>query len=240
MCKNCFSKDHMTKQYICKLKCRANSCGKKHHTLLHRQDQRQVSINSSINHKKTNIPKTTIILQVLPVKVSNGSQTVEVNALLHGCSDTATITSKLAVQLPIKGVKKDLNISSAISGPVNVVSKLVNFSLSLKLCSNQLKIKNVCASDTLNLPQQKVAQNDIKKRWSPLETSDNETSPVIGADLPQLPLYYDVVVGEKDQSVGMLTKLEWVLLDGEAEKGQTNVTLNHVKTDGLQKLVQKF
>ena len=56
------------------------------------------------------------------------------------------------------------NISSAISGPVNVVSKLVNFSLSLKLCSNQLKIKNVCTDDTLNLPQQKVAQNDIKKR----------------------------------------------------------------------------
>ena len=132
------------------------------------------------------------------------------------------------------------NISSAISGPVNVVSKLVNFSLSLKLCSNQLKIKNVCADDTLNLPQQKVAQNDIKKRWSPLETSDSETSLVIGADLPQLRLYYGVVVGEKDQSVGMLTKLEWVLLDGEAEKGQTNVTLNHVKTDGLQKLVQKF
>ena len=101
---------------------------------------------------------------MLPVKVSNGSQTVEVTALLHACSDTATITSKLAVQLPIKGVKKDLNISSAISGPVNVVSKLVNFSLSIKLHSYQLKIKNVCADDTLNLPQQKVAQNDFKKR----------------------------------------------------------------------------
>ena len=86
--------------------CRANSCVEKHHTLLHRQDQQQVSINSSVSHKKTNIPKTTTFLQVLPVKVSNGSQTVEVNALLHACSDTTTITSKLAVQLPIKGVKK--------------------------------------------------------------------------------------------------------------------------------------
>ena len=59
----------------------------KHHTLLHRQDQQQVSINSSINHKKTNLPKTTTFLQVLPVKVSNGSQTVEVNALLDTGSE---------------------------------------------------------------------------------------------------------------------------------------------------------
>ena len=38
----------------------------------------------------------------------------------------------------------------------------------------------------------------------------------------------------------MLTKLGWVLLSGKADKGQTSVTLNDVKTDCLQKLVQKF
>ena len=38
----------------------------------------------------------------------------------------------------------------------------------------------------------------------------------------------------------MLTKLGWVLLGGKVDRGQTNVTLNHIKTDGLQKLVQKF
>ena len=37
--KNCFSKGDTTKACMCKLKCRANSCGKKYHTLLHRQDQ---------------------------------------------------------------------------------------------------------------------------------------------------------------------------------------------------------
>ena len=132
LCKNCFSKGHTTKDCICKLKCRANSSGKKHHTLLHRQDQRQVSISSSISHKKTNLPKTTIFLQVLPVKVSNGSQTVEVNALLDTGSDTTIITSKLADELQIKGVKEDLNISSAIAEPVTVVSRLANSSLSSK------------------------------------------------------------------------------------------------------------
>ena len=87
LCKNCFLKGHTTKDCICKLKCRANSCGKKHHIILYRQDQQQLSINSRISHKKTNLPKTTISLQVLPVKVSNGSQTVEVNALLDTGSE---------------------------------------------------------------------------------------------------------------------------------------------------------
>ena len=36
LCKNCFLKGHTTKDCIWKLKCRANSCGKKHYTLLHR------------------------------------------------------------------------------------------------------------------------------------------------------------------------------------------------------------
>ena len=141
LCKNCFSKGHTTKDCICKLKCRVNSCGKKHHTLLHRQDQQQVSINSSISHEKTNLPKTTIFLQVLPVNASNGSQTVEVNALLDAGSDTTIIASKLADELQIKEVKKDLNISSARAKPVTVVSRLVNFSLSSKHHPNQLEVK---------------------------------------------------------------------------------------------------
>ena len=61
---------------------------------------------------------------MLPVKVSNGSQTVEVNALLDAGSEMTIITSKLADELQIKGVKKDLNISSAIAEPVTVVSRL--------------------------------------------------------------------------------------------------------------------
>ena len=81
MCKNCFSKGHTTKKYICKLKCKVNSCGK---------DQQQVSINSSISHKTTNLLKITTFLQVL---------TVEVNELLDAGSHTTIITSKVADQI---------------------------------------------------------------------------------------------------------------------------------------------
>ena len=178
------------------------------------------------------IYQSTTFLQALPVKESNGSQTVEVNALLDAGSDRTIITSKLADELQIKGVKKDLNISSAIAEPVTVVSRLVNFYLSSKHHPNQLEVKNAWVDNTLNLPRQKVGPNDIKKRWPhliPLETSDKEISVLIRANLPQLHISFDIRVRENDHPVGMLTKLGWVLLGGKADKGKTNVTLNMLK-----------
>ena len=88
------------------------------------------------------MPKITIFPQMLPVKVYNRSQIVQVSALLDAGSDSTLITSKLAEQLQIKGVKKDLDISSAISEPVTVVSKLVSFSLSSKHHPNLLEFEN--------------------------------------------------------------------------------------------------
>ena len=89
---------------------------------------------------------------MLPVKVSNGPQTVKVIALLGAGSNTTLMTSKLTDQLQIKEVKKDLNISRAISEPVTVVSRLVSFSMSSKHHHNLLEIKNAWVVDTLNLP----------------------------------------------------------------------------------------
>ena len=142
-------------------------------------------------------------------------------------------------------MKKDLNISCAIAEPGTVVSRLVNFSLSSKHRTNQLEVKNVWVVDTLNFPRQKDAPNDIKNAGPTLKIYSlkhptNKISVLVGANLNQLHRSYDVRVGENDHPVGMLTKLGWVLLGGKADKGKTNVTLNHVKTDGLQKLVQKF
>ena len=70
------------------------------------------------------------------------------SALLVAVSDSTLITSKLSDQLQIKGVKKDLDISNAISEPATVVSKLVSFSLSSKHHPNLLKVENAWVVDT--------------------------------------------------------------------------------------------
>ena len=52
-------------------------------------------------------------------------------------------------------------------------------------------------------------------------TSDKFISILIGAEMPEPHLYRDARFGDKDQSVGLLTTLGWVLM---GEKSKTNLS----------------
>ena len=112
--KQILCKTHVIKERICKWKCRAKICGKKHHTVLHQDDtQQEASINNTFSQQNQKIDSIKF-LQVIPVEISNGSRMLEVNVLLEAGSDATLITS---------------NISNAISKSVTVKSKLVTFSI---------------------------------------------------------------------------------------------------------------
>ena len=81
ICKNFFSKTHLLKDCICQMKCRINGCGKKHHTMLHLENQQQASVNSTKNQYSTNPDSVRAFLQVIPVKVKHEANTTVVNAL---------------------------------------------------------------------------------------------------------------------------------------------------------------
>ena len=63
------------------MKCRINGCGKKHHTMLHLENQQQASVNFTKNQYSTNPDSVRAFLQVIPVKVKHGANTTVVNAL---------------------------------------------------------------------------------------------------------------------------------------------------------------
>ena len=166
LCKNCFSKTHAIKDCICKWKCRANLCSKKHHTLLCQDDtQQQANINNTFSQHNQKVDSITF-LQVIPLKISNGSKTLDVNALLDSGSDATLITSKLAHQLQLKGEMKQLNISNAISKSVAVKSKLVTFSISLRHHPEHLQVHNAWVVDTLNLPPPKISKREIQSQMA--------------------------------------------------------------------------
>ena len=181
LCKSCFSKTHAIKDCICKWICTANLCGKKHHTLLHQGDiQQQASINNTFSQRNQKVGNITF-LQVIPVKISNSSETLEVNALLDSGSDVTLITTKIADQLQLKGEMRRLNISNTISKSVTVKSKLVNFSISSRHHPEHLQVHNAWVVDTLNLPPQKISKQEIQSRWPylskiPLDTVNKDIS----------------------------------------------------------------
>ena len=124
---------------------------------------------------------------MIPVKISNGSKTLEINALLKSGSHATLITSKLAHQIQLKGEMKGLN---AISNSVTVKSKLFTFSISSRLHPEHLQLHNAWVVDTLNLPHEKVSKQEIQRRWPhlskiPLDIVNKDVSIPIGADMTQ-------------------------------------------------------
>ena len=143
ICKNCFSKTHLLKYCICSMKCRVDSCGKKHHTLLDLESPHQVTVNSTNKQDFTKPDKfQTHFYQVIPVTVIYSANTTVVNALLDYGSDTTLIKSELAKTLKLKGKQRNLNITSAISTSVSVASKLVEFSTCSTHHPDQIEVKN--------------------------------------------------------------------------------------------------
>ena len=91
-------------------------------------NNKQASTTLSVSEtRRMTVPHSSDQIQVIPVKINNGSKTLDVNALFDSGSDATLITSKLVHQLHRKGEMKQLNISNTIWKSVKVKSKLVTF-----------------------------------------------------------------------------------------------------------------
>ena len=154
ICKNCFSKTHLLKDFICSIKCRVDGCGKKHLSVLHLGSPHQATVNSTNKRDFTKPDKFHTFLQVIPATVICSANTTVVSALLDSGSDTTLITSELAKTLKLKAKQRKLNITSAISTSVSVTSKLIEFSICSTPPPDQIELKNAWLVDSLNLLSQ--------------------------------------------------------------------------------------
>ena len=61
----------------------------------------------------------------------------------------------------------------------------------------------------------------------------------MGADLPHIHICHDVICGNQNEPIAMLTKLGWVLLGGNNNK--TEISVNHITSDrNLENSVARF
>ena len=65
------------------MKCRVDGCDKMHRTLLHLEDLHQATTNFTNKQDFTKADKFHTFLQVIPVTVIYGTNTIVVNALLE-------------------------------------------------------------------------------------------------------------------------------------------------------------
>ena len=121
---------------------------------------------------------------------------------------------------------------------------MVKFSICSTHHPDQIKVKNAWVIDSLNLSSQRISKAEIQRKWShikdvPIDVTDKEVSILIGANLPHLHTCHDVISGNQNEPIAMLTKLGWLLLGGNNNK--TEISLNHITPDfNLENLVERF
>ena len=80
-----------------------------------------------------------------------------------------------------------------------------------------MKKENAWVIKSLDLALVKISKEDIKSKWEHLKEISNEMSSLeilllIGADMPHLHFPSDVVSRDKNDSIGVLTKLGCVIM----------------------------
>ena len=94
----------------------------------------------------------------------------------------------------------------------------------------------------LNLPSQAVSKKDIHKKCTnvPLDVSSDKTPILVGANLPELHVSYDVIIGGTNIPIVILTKPGWTLLRRKANSNSNILSLNFINTRILLSLAQNF
>lgn len=80
-----------------------------------------------------------------------------------------------------------------------------------------MKIEKAWVIKSLDLASVKISKEDIKSKWEHLKDISNEMSSLeilllIGADVPHQHFPLDVVSRDKNDSIGVLTKLGCVIM----------------------------
>ena len=82
-------------------------------------------------------------------------------------------------------------------------------------------IQNAWVVDSLNLPKYELNHEQLKSEFPHLKNvdfclpKDNKVSILIGANVPELHICYDIKQGQKKQPIAILPCLGWVLMGGK-------------------------
>ena len=144
------------------------------------------------------------------------------------------MSKTLADKLNLLGKQHHLNMSNVLNHKSTLISKLFNFST----CPEKFQIQNAWVVEHLNLPKHKFS--NLKDVDFHLSDAHN-VSILIGADIPELNICYDVRHGSKNQPIALLTLLGWVLMGGiESKAAQINSNRISVNNKNLENSIENF
>ena len=249
LCDNCFGYKHMAKSCYKDSLCTEPNCGLKHNVLLH--DKRS-SVVADVDVTQNNTCSAIeagqkVCLRILPVRVVNGSVSVDTYALLDAGSDVTLCDEKLVSKLRLPKKRKTYTINT-----VNQ-SKVINGSeVDLTVCSadgrESVSIPKAWSISKLPISLNSLpSESDINK-WPHLkgipfpEINANEVMLLIGSDSPEVFWSLEERRGDRKQPYAVRSILGWTILGPvsqlKREGGQVNVHFQQAGSDVIQQQLQ--
>ena len=128
-----------------------------------------------------------ILLQIIPVILSNRIKNIKTNALLDSGSDITLISREVRSKLESKGLEKKLNINNVLSKVSETTKETVNISIS-SVCNTFDSSADACFVDELNISLNKFNIADLKGKYPHLQNiyfpllQDSEIAILIDTD----------------------------------------------------------
>ncbi|XP_071057047.1 uncharacterized protein [Onthophagus taurus] len=160
LCTNCLNLNHTVQQ--CKSKRNCFKCSKRHHTLLHLENENSEAPRTAVTSHAVN-RGTYVILSTATVYIKNGNELVEARALIDNGSDTNYVTKAFTRKLNVTETTIDPITIASVNGVTSQVSKQTNLTIQAKYTSYQVNLQFLILNRiTEKIPTIKLNEQDLK------------------------------------------------------------------------------
>jgi hypothetical protein len=259
LCFNCLLKGHGVG--ACRAENKCSNCKGKHHTLLHRESNRNeraeksttVGLSAVVHTATGNKVKkgsAKVALQVVPVQIiGKRNRRIETYALLDSGSEESFVEDTLV---------KELNIPSKGTETLNICTLTGETSLNVKKC--ELTVSGVdnasCSTETVIIPVKVVPSLNISttkvtdvSQWGHLKdlslpsVDKGKISLLIGTNVPQVQVHHESRIGQEGQPIAVRTVFGWSVFgpvgnDQSSDKTQVNFMRNNSPSEVLEEMGQ--
>ena len=257
-CFNCLSSNHKVSD--CKSTAICKTCGKRHHTLLHKSSN--VAEDVFENQGKGDVPLLTKgrvayalykgkqnkvkRFKVIPVEIwgEDPSKSAFTYAFMDDGSDTSVITADLMRRLGVKpsNDSRDIHTVNSVSNH-NVTS--VPIHVKGIQDTDTFCVKGVVVFDKITDISESIPTNDVAAQYPHLKDKEfprlqtNEVELLLGNDIHEAFRVTDQRYGDYGQSFGLKTMLGWTLFGGDYSADNacdcdSVVHVNFVRENDLQ------
>ena len=245
LCFNCLARGHVSATCPSDVRCGAENCGKRHHSLLHNSkrvfprhddDSREMTPTDDKLVGTAAAGRSQVLLQVVPIKVHGPAGSHPTRALLDLGSQVTLVTDDLCDRLGISGPANDLLLTT-VNGKERLRSRRVTLSIQSAANGEKHEIRDAQTTPTINVTNLALDSYD-EVSWPHLADIQlpNEThgrvEVLLGADVFELIVPREVVEGPPETPCAVRTLLGWTVTGhttqrttvNEATEGQVHTT----------------